>query len=44
LAGVLAATLAFFVVFSELSKLFFSIVINPSKLPINDHEKEGAAV
>jgi hypothetical protein len=46
LAGVLAATLAFFVVFSELIKLFFSIVINHLSnlgLPINDHEKEGAA-
>jgi hypothetical protein len=29
-AGALAATLAFFVVFSELIKLFFSIVINHS--------------
>jgi len=46
-AGVLATTLAFFVVFSELIKLFFSIVINHSSnlgLPINDHEKEGAVI
>jgi hypothetical protein len=46
-AGALATTLAFFVAFSELIKLFFSIVINHSSslgLPINDHEKEGAVI
>jgi hypothetical protein len=46
-AGVLAATLAFFVVFSELIRLFFSIVINHSSnygLRINNDEKEGAII
>jgi hypothetical protein len=44
-AGALVTTLAFFVTFSELIKLFFSIVINHSSnlgLPINDHGKEEA--
>jgi len=39
--------LAFFVAFSELIKLFFSIVINHSSkfgLRINDDEKEGAVI
>jgi hypothetical protein len=46
-AGALVTTLAFFVAFSELIKLFFSIVINHSSslgLPINYHEKEGAVI
>jgi small-conductance mechanosensitive channel len=46
-AGALVTTLAFFVAFSELIKLFFSIVINHSSkfgLRINDDEKEGAVI
>jgi hypothetical protein len=46
-AGALAATLAFFVAFSELIKLFFSIVIIHSSnygLRISNDEKEGAVI